>query len=188
MTADDLPAFTADLVVTAELYGAALSEARIVAYFEALADRPLRAVQTALRAARQTRRFFPLPGDLRELLDGDTEALAAHAFGLVMQNLGDYASEEARDVWREDAALRATVGQLGGLPALKGRHFGGSLWRVFLKLYQAQLAGDVMRQAALPPAVTPRAALPAAHQNGAARKDGQPERIGDLLTLPVVRP
>ena len=177
MTADDLPAFTADLVVTAELYGAALSEARIVAYFEALADRPLRAVQAALRAARQTRRFFPLPGDLRDLLDGDSEAIAAHAFGIVMQNLGENVTDEALALWRGNAALRATVAQLGGLPALKGRHFGGSLWRVFLKLYQAQLAGDVMRQAELPPAVTPRASLPAAGHGAVSIADLLPSAM-----------
>jgi len=161
MTTDDLPAFTAELVVTAELYSAPLSEARIAAYFDALADRPWRQVQAALRAARQSRRFFPLPGDLRELLDGDTEAEAAHAFGIVMQNLGETASEEAMEVWRGNAALRAVVAQLGGLGALKAKTFGGSLWRVFLKLYQAEVDARLVRQAALPSAEARRALEPA---------------------------
>lgn len=174
MTRDDLPAFTAELMVTAELYGAALSEARIAAYFDAVSDRQLGPVRTALRAARQTRRFFPLPGDLRELLDGDTEAEAAHAFGVVMQNLGEHVEPEALELWRSNPALRKVVAQMGGLGALKARTFGGSLWRVFLKLYQAEIAEGVMRQAALPSAVTPALEAP--------RNGSTPTPIGSVLS------
>ena len=161
MKGEDLPAFTAELLLTAELFGAQLSEARIGAYFEALGDQSIRGVLMALRACRERKRFFPLPGDVRELLEEDSESAAAYAFALLMANLGDRATPEAKAEWHANEIMRVVVARMGGVAAFRARTFGHSTWRVFLRLYQAELRDHRMRSVMALARMTERQAISA---------------------------
>jgi hypothetical protein len=66
MTAGDHPAFAELLALLGETFQEPISEARCAAYFDALRDLPLAAVQAAVREALRDCRFFPRPVELRE--------------------------------------------------------------------------------------------------------------------------
>lgn len=111
----DLPSFTAELTVLAEIYGKALSEAVGAVYFEALREYALADVLRALRCHvkhPEQGRFFPKPADVVALLNGDTHSQALEAY----QALDDALIEHGvyRSVRLEDPALAAAVKALGG--------------------------------------------------------------------------
>lgn len=108
----DFEGFKADLLTTAELFGESLSAARILAYFEALADLPLVAVSAALTQARRTLRFFPKPVEIREVLVGSVEDRAREAWRRVLGALEHVGTYESVDFG--DPVTHAVLEALGG--------------------------------------------------------------------------
>jgi hypothetical protein len=147
MTQAEFDVFAVELAKTADLFGEALHESRGLLYFEALADLPLPTVVAGLFRARQECRFFPKPGEVRELVAGsrgDQAEVAWARFLAAVRQHGSYASVDFGD-----AALHETVRVL----------WGGwdQTWRLetselpykhaeFLKIYRA------MAKRGLPPA------------------------------------
>lgn len=66
MTDADRPGFAELLALLGETFHEPISEARSVAYWLALDDLPLPALQAAVREALRSCRFFPRPAELRE--------------------------------------------------------------------------------------------------------------------------
>src|SRR3990167_4598232 len=100
MQRSDMAAFGRELIVTAEVFGDTLSEARTLGYFEALMDLPLDAVLVGLRHARRSTRFFPKPAEVRELLEGSVEDRAREAWRRVLgalEHVGTYESVDFGD-------------------------------------------------------------------------------------------
>lgn len=67
MKPEDQPRFGVELALVAEVFGEALSPAKIDAYFEDLADFDIEHVRAALRECRRCREFFPRPVHVREI-------------------------------------------------------------------------------------------------------------------------
>lgn len=134
MTRDDAAAFAAELTLTAELFGAALSDARVTAYFQALEDVPWEDLQPAMVAARQVERFFPSPAMLRDLTGPTLDVLAASAFADVWACAGGRANRD-----RLEQAALDTVEAMGGWGTFREARTGtGSILSAqFRKLYVA---------------------------------------------------
>jgi hypothetical protein len=81
MTPDNAAAFAAELTLTAELFAAPLSDARITAYYQALEHVEWERLQPLMMAARQTERFFPTPAVYLEALAGSADVMATTALG-----------------------------------------------------------------------------------------------------------
>ena len=108
----DSAAFAVALVAVAEVYAEALSQARIEAYFAALAPWDLASVLEALQRSVRACKFFPKPADLVELIEGDPKGRAELAWTRVVkatEHVGTYESVDFRD-----PAIHATVTALGG--------------------------------------------------------------------------
>ena len=69
MTQADRPRFGALLALLLETYAEDVSEARATAYFEALYDLPVEAIEIAVRSHIRTSKWFPKPSELRDLYD-----------------------------------------------------------------------------------------------------------------------
>lgn len=134
MTRDDAEAFAKELILTAELFAAPLSEARITAYFQALEDVPWPELRPALIAARQCERWFPTPAALRELLDDAPDALAGEAFAEVWRCASNGPSRRHLDM-----PAREAVEAMGGWGTFREAKTGsGSMLSAqFRKLYLA---------------------------------------------------
>jgi hypothetical protein len=76
----DADAFTLEMVKAAEIHREQLSEARIVAYFEILAECELDDLRDAFRAHSRSCKFFPKPSELIELIEGSLEDRAELAW------------------------------------------------------------------------------------------------------------
>ena len=95
MTAADRGRFAVALATLAEVFGEALSSARLESYFQALADLDIDAVEAAAQICMRTRKFFPKPAELREALDGSPEDQAEVAwmrFLGAVREIGGYES------------------------------------------------------------------------------------------------
>ena len=112
MQRSDMAAFGRELIVTAEVFGDTLSEARTLGYFEALMDLPLDAVLAGLRHARRSTRFFPKPAEVRELVQGSVEDRAREAWRCVLGALEHVGTYESVDFG--DPLIHAAVEALGG--------------------------------------------------------------------------
>jgi hypothetical protein len=84
MTNADSAVFAAEMTMMAEVFGEALSAPRIAAYFAALEEHPIEAVQEACRRAIKTQRFFPKPADLAETIHGSLDDRATYQWAQVM--------------------------------------------------------------------------------------------------------
>lgn len=143
MTHDDLPAFTRELTLTAELFAAQLSPARITAYYQALEDQEWEGVRTAFYLCRRASRFMPMPADLLEQIRGPVEARAALAFQQVWERL-----VRGRDVF-VSALASETVQNMGGASVFTEAQVGsgGMLYGQFTKLYMVLAAREQRHQA-----------------------------------------
>ena len=116
MTPKELRAVTEELLKTAELFGEAMSAARIAVYLETLGGRDPGELRRALALTRETCRFFPRPAEVLEAMRGSVEELAEQAWMGVNQAgwapLGPGFSEHA---------TRAAVDAVGGIDMLRGR-------------------------------------------------------------------
>lgn len=144
MTHEDLPAFTAELTLTAELFGAQLSKARIMAYFQALEDQDWEAVRMGFHLCRRASRFMPMPADLLEQIRGPVEERAAAAFQAVWDRL-----VRGRDV-HVSALASETVQNMGGASVFTEAQVGSGsiLYGQFTKLYMV-LAARHRREATI---------------------------------------
>lgn len=77
MTVEDV---VKELVKTADLFGAALSESRIQTYLEALDDEAPDAICVALQSIRSTAKFFPKPVEIMDAIHGEALELAEMAW------------------------------------------------------------------------------------------------------------
>lgn len=80
MTTEDI---VRELVKTADVFAVVLSESRITAYLEALADHEAADVVDALQVIRKRAKFFPRPAEIREAIGGSPEDLAEEAWECV---------------------------------------------------------------------------------------------------------
>lgn len=107
-----MAAFGRELLVTAEVFGETLSEARTLGYFEALADLPVEAVLRGLTQARRQCRFFPKPVEVRELVVGSVEDCAREAWRRVLAALEHVGTYESVDFG--DPVTHAVIEAMGG--------------------------------------------------------------------------
>lgn len=80
MTDDDRLALARTLKALGETFNEPVSELRAEAYFFALQDFPIDAVEAAARHAIRHARYFPRPAELREYVDGRVEDNAEAAW------------------------------------------------------------------------------------------------------------
>ena len=73
MTSADSEEFAALLAGLAEIFGETLSKAKVLGYFDALADLTLDEARAAIRATARTCRFFPKPAELIEAVRGTAD-------------------------------------------------------------------------------------------------------------------
>lgn len=107
MTSHDSVTFAAEMTMLAEVFGEKLSEPRLRAYFSALEEYPIDAVQQACRRAIKASRFFPKPADLLEMLHGNLDDRAMFQWAQVMLRAKGQPNE------MDDIAERA-VEMMGG--------------------------------------------------------------------------
>lgn len=69
MERHDRTAVLRELTITAEVFDVALSEAKLIAYVEAIEDLEPNLIVAALLAIRRQSRFFPRPAEIRERVD-----------------------------------------------------------------------------------------------------------------------
>ena len=84
MTSRDSVTFATELTMVAEVFGEALSEPRLRAYYAALEEYAIEDVQAACRRAIKASRFFPKPADLIEILHGNLDDRAVYQWAQVM--------------------------------------------------------------------------------------------------------
>lgn len=120
MTQADRPRFLAALGALAVATGTPLDEARSRAYWMALDDLPIEAIERAVRSALRSARFFPRPVELREACgDIPPAGRAAIAFEAVRRAIREQGAY--RSVAFDDPLVNATVRNLGGWPRLCGQ-------------------------------------------------------------------
>lgn len=87
MTEADRPAFAQALFALGETFNEPVSKVRAEGYFDALSEFSLAQVNGAVRYALRVCKFFPKPAELRELIQGDQDALADTAWGAVLKEI-----------------------------------------------------------------------------------------------------
>lgn len=93
--------------------GAEPTPALTEAYWQALRDLPIEAVETAARRAMGECRFFPKPAELRELAGGQTPALrAAEAFSHARKAISAHGRNRSVDF--DDPIIPAVIRALRG--------------------------------------------------------------------------
>jgi len=86
----DRLAFAKGLYALGEAFNEPVSELRAEAYFDALADLPVRAVLDAMRTAIRDGRFFPRPVEIREYVEGRPEDRAELAWTALLRLVRRY--------------------------------------------------------------------------------------------------
>lgn len=84
MTRADAAGFAAALTVLAEHFGVELSERRVESYFLAMSDHDLNAVIAGIASATKTCRFFPVPAELLDLIEGGLEDRGIEQFNALV--------------------------------------------------------------------------------------------------------
>lgn len=90
MTSNDFEAFARNMLVLSTAFNEPLDEkgVRADAYFEALSDLSIEQVNSAVRLALRSCKFFPKPVELRELIGGAPDANADAAWGEIQREIG----------------------------------------------------------------------------------------------------
>lgn len=112
MTRADAPGFSAALTVLAEHFGIELSERRVESYFLAMADHDLAAVRAGITTATKTCRFFPVPAELLDLIEGDLDTRGVEQFTALELKARGKAHEAI------EAAAWEAVEMIGGWKAI----------------------------------------------------------------------
>ena len=115
MTDADFAPFATSLGIAAETLDAPISELRIRGYFDALRDLPLEQVVLALKQSMRDATWskLPVPGEIRQRIEGSTDDAAALAWASVQQairRIGRYSSPRAALGESGYAAMLATWG------------------------------------------------------------------------------
>lgn len=120
MTQRERGAFAELMVGIGEVYGEAISEARMELYFSALADLDLGAIRQAATAHVRAQKFFPRPAELREAIDGKAEDRAELAWGGLLQMVRHrgWTNPPKPEEWDDQAMRRAAMELYGGWAAL----------------------------------------------------------------------
>lgn len=101
------------ITALAELFNRELSTITLRAYLAALADLSLEEVQRACLSAMQTRKFMPMPAELRELAGLEPPSVAAmRAWESARKTVRLYGAYRSPDF--EDQVINATIRALGG--------------------------------------------------------------------------
>lgn len=87
MTEVDRPAFARALFVLGETFNEPISDLRAEGYFDAMRDFSLEEASAAIRVALRTCKFFPRPVELREMVEGDTDANADQGWAEVIREV-----------------------------------------------------------------------------------------------------
>lgn len=118
MLEQDRKTFDKEMAGLGAIFDKAMSKPLIDAYFDALKDFPLEAIQEAFKRAIATAKFFPRPVEVRESLEGNGDDRANQAWSTFLDATGDggYASVKFLDP-ATAAAVIATFG--GWLPACR---------------------------------------------------------------------
>jgi len=85
MTDRDSVEFAKQLSLLSETYGKPISDALGEIYFRALREFTIEQVEAAVELAIDTRKFFPKPAELRELIEGNPEDRAANAWAAFLE-------------------------------------------------------------------------------------------------------
>lgn len=143
------------LTALAELYGRELSKPALKLYLQIVSKYPFDAVKRAMASylenASGKASFFPKPGDIIALIDGNPDDRASQAWAEVLEALervGTYASIKFRD-----PIINACIKELGGWTRLGQLDFhtleflGNEFRRLYRQFYQT---GKVPRVEYLP--------------------------------------
>lgn len=141
------------LTVLAELYGKQLSSGHLALFCDAVSDLDTGEVVEALHTISRTSKFFPVPGDVREVIEGDIEGRAALAWTSVV------------DGQAEDEVSKQVVERMGGWSALNAMKYRNShpdavppievatKRREFMQLYRALARKAELARPVLGPAI-----------------------------------
>lgn len=160
MTDDNRQPFAALMLGLGEIYGEAVSDARLEIYFAALRDLELRDIRAALDAHVRTSKWFPKPAEIREAIHGNTEdhaELGWIAVGQLVRRFGFWNPPKDTD-WPDEATRRTALDLFGGWCGLCER-LGAPGTPEFLgtaKQFKASFGAYVRRDLALPPGETGR--------------------------------
>jgi hypothetical protein len=132
------------MAMMGEIFGEAISSARIQGYFIALQEFPIEAVQRAMRHAIKGAKFFPKPAEIREYIEASADDRAALAWTRLTRAIDDVGTYESVDF--DDPVLHAVIQRMGGWAEMwrleparmesEGRELGYKRAE-FIRLYQA---------------------------------------------------
>lgn len=132
-------AFGVAITAMLETFGAEGTKPQLMGYWYALRDLSIDEVEQAVYAAMRTQKRRPMPAELRELVEGGSNAdRAIEAWADVLQAIpsGPY-----KWVDFDDGVINATIRHLGGWPTFVSRFTGAESekWArlEFLKCYEA---------------------------------------------------
>ena len=89
MRTEDFLKFTEYLLTLGEVFGEQISELRLEAYRAALDGYELPAIESAMRRATATLKFFPKPAELIELMEGSHDDRAGQAWHVLLDAVSD---------------------------------------------------------------------------------------------------
>lgn len=112
MTPQDASRFAELLAGLGEVFNEPVSEIRARLYFEALKDLPMGSVEQAVSRLVQHARFFPKPGEIREVLEGSVEDRGREAWRRVLGALEHVGTYESVDFG--DPLVHVAVEAMGG--------------------------------------------------------------------------
>lgn len=151
MTDDDKNAFAMLIGALCVAFGKEASKPTAAAYWMGLRDLEITAVERAVEAAIQTRKFMPAPGDLRELAGVEPPGLRiAKAWDVARGAIGKYGSYAT--VQFDDPAITASIRLLGGWREFCNTPPDEMKWRQkeFERIYSGFRQSGVLEEEARP--------------------------------------
>lgn len=120
MTTDDIKRFNSMMCGLCDVYGKEATPFLLKAYFETLKDLSIEEIEKAaikyMQQPETASRFMPKPGNLREMIFGNSNDAAAFAWKSIVTAIRTYGAY--RSVAFDDPIIHIVVSHLGGWPAL----------------------------------------------------------------------
>lgn len=134
-THEDLKKFREMISVLAELHQREISATLLEAYYEALKEYPIKAIETAGKALLKSSRFFPKPADFIDEIDGTDDEQAEDTWEKALAILYDpYAS------FIVERNIAVAIESLGGREYIGGLDQDELRWikKDFIKIYKSR--------------------------------------------------
>lgn len=143
MDKSELGKFQTALATIAETMGGSLTDERVLIYFDALCDLPLREIQSACKRAIREMKFFPKPVELRELTsEANAVEQRAESAWLTLLKIMDHEPYNVTIIVR-DPVLASTIRSLGGPVVIWNEpDFAKFSRKRFGETYRTHLSGE----------------------------------------------